>query len=318
MPNQVTFATYEAAGTSMLYAQNRYYDPARGRFTTPDPSGSSGHLQTPLSWNRYAYVLGDPVNNSDPTGLDGCGPGQTWMGEGCYGMTGGGPASGLFFSGVGPAPSASEVYGSAAPVQSGGSSIGTASSDLVAGEANYVFQTVLPGFLGSPPELQSFSWIKGSTDTSINISYASVAKISAWSVTATTGLGPVGALIGSAIGGGGVFPGYAIGSMFGAGATVAWIPTSGTVFLGPALTFTPGLGGGSGFSVSGYYFPSGQDPYQTLSGWSGSVSYQPMPWAGSTAMRSPGQNPVVGPSFGTRVPVTVGGGYGVCVRNCRP
>jgi len=85
MPNQVTFATYEAAGTSLLYAQNRFYDSARGRFTTPDPSGGSMHLANPLSFNRYAYVMGDPINNSDPSGLDGvCGPGKTWMGEGCY------------------------------------------------------------------------------------------------------------------------------------------------------------------------------------------------------------------------------------------
>ena len=50
------------------YAMNRYYDPARGRFTTPDPS-ESGSIGTPLSWNRYAYVGGDPVNQSDPSGL---------------------------------------------------------------------------------------------------------------------------------------------------------------------------------------------------------------------------------------------------------
>jgi len=72
MPNQVTFATYEAAGTSMLYAQNRYYDPARGRFTTPDPA-ASGKISTPLSWNRYSYVEGDPINLSDPDGLIACG-----------------------------------------------------------------------------------------------------------------------------------------------------------------------------------------------------------------------------------------------------
>ena len=50
---------------------NRYYDPARGRFTTPDPYESSGHPQNPLSWNRYAYVTGDPINMNDPTGLEG-------------------------------------------------------------------------------------------------------------------------------------------------------------------------------------------------------------------------------------------------------
>jgi hypothetical protein len=42
-----------------------------GRFGTPDPSsGSSG--ADPASWNKYAYVLGDPMNGYDPGGLDTC------------------------------------------------------------------------------------------------------------------------------------------------------------------------------------------------------------------------------------------------------
>ncbi|MFF5251217.1 RHS repeat-associated core domain-containing protein [Streptomyces leeuwenhoekii] len=39
----------------------RYYDPALGRFTQPDPSGQEN--------NPYLYATGDPVNHSDPTGL---------------------------------------------------------------------------------------------------------------------------------------------------------------------------------------------------------------------------------------------------------
>jgi hypothetical protein len=38
----------------------------------------------PGSWNRYAYVGGDPVNRSDRRGLDAtCGPDGTFDGEGC-------------------------------------------------------------------------------------------------------------------------------------------------------------------------------------------------------------------------------------------
>ena len=72
---------------------NRYYDPARGRFTTPDPS-TSASIKNPLSWNRYAYSEGDPVNKFDPTGLDSWDPntntvygdapagvGTTWAGS---------------------------------------------------------------------------------------------------------------------------------------------------------------------------------------------------------------------------------------------
>jgi RHS repeat-associated protein len=39
----------------------RYYHPARGRFTQPDPSGQET--------NRYAYVSCNPINATDPTGL---------------------------------------------------------------------------------------------------------------------------------------------------------------------------------------------------------------------------------------------------------
>jgi RHS repeat-associated protein len=39
----------------------RYYDPALGRFTQPDPSGQEQ--------NAYTYAAGDPINSSDPTGL---------------------------------------------------------------------------------------------------------------------------------------------------------------------------------------------------------------------------------------------------------
>jgi len=36
----------------------------------------------PGSWNRHGYALGDPVNFSDPRGLDACGPGwqtEVWL-----------------------------------------------------------------------------------------------------------------------------------------------------------------------------------------------------------------------------------------------
>ena len=36
---------------------------------TPDPM-ASGEGLTPQSWNRYAYVIGDPANRYDPLGLE--------------------------------------------------------------------------------------------------------------------------------------------------------------------------------------------------------------------------------------------------------
>ncbi len=56
--------------TGLDYAMNRYHNPGTGRFMTPDPSNGSMAATTPLSWNRYSYVLGDPIKFTDSTGLD--------------------------------------------------------------------------------------------------------------------------------------------------------------------------------------------------------------------------------------------------------
>jgi len=52
----------------MDYVNNRYYSNAYGRFMTPDPATGSSS-SNPQSWNKYAYVNGDPVNLTDPIGL---------------------------------------------------------------------------------------------------------------------------------------------------------------------------------------------------------------------------------------------------------
>ena len=64
----LVFGTYHRDGYGLDYAMNRYYDPARGRFTTADPA-SSGEISRPNSWNRYSYTEGDPVNYNDPVQL---------------------------------------------------------------------------------------------------------------------------------------------------------------------------------------------------------------------------------------------------------
>ena len=57
----------------MDYADQRYYDRGSGRFLTVDPGGiATADLGNPGSWNRYAYVYGDPVNYADPAGTVPC------------------------------------------------------------------------------------------------------------------------------------------------------------------------------------------------------------------------------------------------------
>jgi RHS repeat-associated protein len=68
--NRQKFGTYVRDEFSGLdYAEQRYYSSALGRFITPDPYEGSVRLGRPDSWNRYAYVENDPINNMDPHGL---------------------------------------------------------------------------------------------------------------------------------------------------------------------------------------------------------------------------------------------------------
>ncbi len=73
------FATYfRDSETGLDYAPDRYHQPGMGRFMTPDPSSGSVSPKDPGSWNRYAYTGGDPVNRSDPGGLDWAYDGSDW------------------------------------------------------------------------------------------------------------------------------------------------------------------------------------------------------------------------------------------------
>jgi len=48
----------------------REYHPTQGRWISPDPAGLSAvNMYDPQTWNRYAYVAGNPLNTVDPTGM---------------------------------------------------------------------------------------------------------------------------------------------------------------------------------------------------------------------------------------------------------
>ena len=66
------FGTYTRDSTlaGQDYADQRYYSPNMGRFFSPDPS-SGVDLGNPITWNKYAYVMNDPVNLIDPEGVTG-------------------------------------------------------------------------------------------------------------------------------------------------------------------------------------------------------------------------------------------------------
>ncbi|AXA39792.1 RHS repeat-associated core domain-containing protein [Rhizobium leguminosarum] len=51
--------------TGLMYLNARYYDPAFGRFISPDDWDPT---MEGVGTNRYAYAQDDPVNESDPNG----------------------------------------------------------------------------------------------------------------------------------------------------------------------------------------------------------------------------------------------------------
>jgi RHS repeat-associated protein len=71
-------------GHAIDYMHARYYSASLGRFLSVDRH--LGNLLRPQSWNRYAYVLNNPMNLVDPTGLDERNPGeQVGQGDTCNG-----------------------------------------------------------------------------------------------------------------------------------------------------------------------------------------------------------------------------------------
>jgi RHS repeat-associated protein len=64
------FTGYEFDTESGLnFAQARYQSPSQGRFTSVDPLGASADVSDPQTFNRYSYVLNDPTNMTDPSGM---------------------------------------------------------------------------------------------------------------------------------------------------------------------------------------------------------------------------------------------------------
>ncbi|MBU2515405.1 VCBS repeat-containing protein [bacterium] len=66
--------------TGLMYYNARFYDPGIGRFLTPDtivPDQTNAQ-----AFNRYAYVINNPIRYTDPTGHNPKGDGHEWGYEG--------------------------------------------------------------------------------------------------------------------------------------------------------------------------------------------------------------------------------------------
>jgi RHS repeat-associated protein len=75
------FTSYERdSETGTDYAVNRMDSASLGRFLQVDKMAGDG---SPQRLNRYAYTRNDPINRTDPQGLDDCPTGFEWNGEEC-------------------------------------------------------------------------------------------------------------------------------------------------------------------------------------------------------------------------------------------
>jgi RHS repeat-associated protein len=71
LPTDKLFTGQRLAGTGLYYYNARYYDATIGRFISPDtviPNPAN-----PQCFNRYSYVLNNPLKYTDPSGLSGIG-----------------------------------------------------------------------------------------------------------------------------------------------------------------------------------------------------------------------------------------------------
>jgi len=72
IPTNYRFAGMEYdPETGLYHTWFRQYDPSQGRWTGVDPL--AGNFSDPQSLTRYAYILNDPVNRTDPLGLESSG-----------------------------------------------------------------------------------------------------------------------------------------------------------------------------------------------------------------------------------------------------
>jgi RHS repeat-associated protein len=84
VPGGVASNTYRytdrqwSSGVGLYYDNQRWYDPAQGRFISTDPL--PGYKANPQSLNPYVYVVNQPTRLRDPSGMTFC-----WEGTDCEG-----------------------------------------------------------------------------------------------------------------------------------------------------------------------------------------------------------------------------------------
>ena len=295
------FAGNNQDTTTNLYdAQFREYG-IQGRWASPDPAGvAAANPANPQSWNRYAYVMNNPLAFIDPFGLDPIAVGPCIKGE----------------------PSKKDKQGN---VIASCECVGDGNCFWVPATGTTVTATngnpLIPIPTTPPAESLDVPTITGGPGGGPGgCGSTAPPSISSLNVTTNAPTIPAGALIGGAIAGPpGALVGGIIGSFFGVGLNASYVSSTNTLYGGPTIVFAPALGGGNGFSFSAVNVPSSQNPNSIASGLSFSATFQPKLFAGATVVKTPGSGPpVVGFSTGSRVPAAFGMGYNFTLaKGCR-
>lgn len=273
----------------------------QGRWPSPDPAGLGAvHPSIPQSWNRYAYVLGNPLGLIDPLGLgpnDGC----TWN------------------------PDKNELTCTPPPT-------GPSPLRLLLQNCSFVAtgafgwpmclgggRHILGDFVRERPDRDRGNSNGPANNTKCGGGQSTGTNtIVSGNVTTSAPTTALGGLIGGLLGGPpGAAIGGTIGSYFGVGGTVSWVPSTNSWYAGPTVVAGIVPGGGSGGSVSAVVVPSTQSPNSIATGLSFSATWQPFWSSGGTVTKSPGSGPAVaGFSTGTRIPASGGVSFDLCVHNC--
>ncbi len=80
--------------TGLDFFQARYYSNSHGRFLSADPLQASADTRRPQTWNRYSYVLNNPLKLVDPSGMSEQHPSPEDSSTDLHGSGGGGALTG--------------------------------------------------------------------------------------------------------------------------------------------------------------------------------------------------------------------------------
>jgi RHS repeat-associated protein len=306
--------------TGIYYYGGRYYDEEIGRFISPDPFVPAP--DDPQNLNRYSYALNNPQRYTDPTGYQGDvgGPSVVFAVAQIIRV--------IVFNFIDTPHHEFKVVvksfrspaNHARPENSGGPT-----SDSVSRYADEPGKDIPDDiidptgeFVRSEQLLKNLETDKRAPKCTGEQSSGKKSVISA-NLTTNRPFIAAGIILGGIIADvPGAIVGGILGSNIGIGPNISVVPSTSSVYVGATVLAAPfQYKGGNSYGINEVKVPPSQNPNAIANGLSGSVTFQPLPFLGSTATYSPGSGPTVfGLSVGSRSVYSGNISYNVCLINC--